>query len=169
MTTCLLPRDLRAWAAFSEPGASTVYFEGHLAQSARSRPARAIRDEASRLSAQGLVTLSQRRRGENLYEYVAQRRAPASAPVVAALEVSAPASISVERQQPARSRQMSEPIQRLAYTIAEACAATGLSDDTLYRKHQAGEITMKKSGRRTLIPAADLERLIDNLPALPRR
>ncbi|PHY14155.1 hypothetical protein CSW58_01155 [Caulobacter sp. B11] len=64
---------------------------------------------------------------------------------------------------------MSEPIQRLAYTIAEACAATGLSDDTLYRKHQAGEITMKKSGRRTLIPAADLERLIDNLPALPRR
>jgi len=58
---------------------------------------------------------------------------------------------------------------KLAYTIAEAAVATGLSDDTLYRKHQAGEITMKKAGRRTLIPAADLERLISNLPTLPRR
>lgn len=58
---------------------------------------------------------------------------------------------------------------KLAYTIAEACEATGLSDDTLYRKHQAGEITMRKAGRRTLINAEDLKRLIDNLPALPRR
>ena len=58
---------------------------------------------------------------------------------------------------------------KLAYTIAEAVEATGLSDDTLYRKHQAGEITMKKAGRRTLIDATDLKRLIDNLPTLPRR
>lgn len=58
---------------------------------------------------------------------------------------------------------------KLAYTIAEAVEATGLSDDTLYRKHQAGEITMRKAGRRTLINAADLQRLIDNLPPLPRR
>lgn len=58
---------------------------------------------------------------------------------------------------------------KLAYTIAEAVEATGLSDDTLYRKHQAGEITMKKSGRRTLIEADDLRRLIASLPALPRR
>ena len=59
--------------------------------------------------------------------------------------------------------------EKLAYTIAEAVDATGLSDDTLYRKHQSGEITMKKAGRRTLIDAADLKRLIDNLPTLPRR
>jgi excisionase family DNA binding protein len=58
---------------------------------------------------------------------------------------------------------------KLAYTIAEACAATGLSDDTLYRKHQAGEITMRKAGRRTLILAEDLQRLLDAMPALPRR
>lgn len=59
--------------------------------------------------------------------------------------------------------------EKLAYTIAEAAEATGLSDDTLYRKHQTGEITMKKAGRRTLIPAADLAHLIDSLPPLPRR
>lgn len=59
--------------------------------------------------------------------------------------------------------------RKLAYTIAEAAAASGLSDDTLYRKHHAGEITMRKSGRRTLIMADDLRRVIEALPALPRR
>lgn len=58
--------------------------------------------------------------------------------------------------------------RKLAYTIAEAAAASGLSDDTLYRKHHAGEITMRKAGRRTLIMAEDLQRLIQALPALPR-
>jgi excisionase family DNA binding protein len=58
--------------------------------------------------------------------------------------------------------------RKLAYTVAEACAVTGLSDDTLYRKHHAGEITMRKAGRRTLIMAADLEALIERLPALGR-
>lgn len=64
---------------------------------------------------------------------------------------------------------MTGGVEKLAYTIAEACHATGLSDDTLYRKDAAGEITMKKAGRRTLIPRADLERLIEELPSLPRR
>lgn len=58
---------------------------------------------------------------------------------------------------------------KIAYTIAEAARATGLSDDTLYRKHNAGEITMRKVGRRTIIPALDLQHLIDAAPALPRR
>lgn len=64
---------------------------------------------------------------------------------------------------------MSLDPRKLAYTVAEAVAATGLSDDTLYRKHHAGEITMRKAGRRTLIAAEDVQRMIDNLPALPRR
>lgn len=59
--------------------------------------------------------------------------------------------------------------EKLSYTIAEACAATGLSDDTIYRKHHAGEITLKKSGRRTLIRAEDVKKMIDDLPDLPRR
>lgn len=58
---------------------------------------------------------------------------------------------------------------KLAYTVAEACAATGLSDDTLYRKHNAGVITMKKIGRRTLILRADLERLLFGADDLGRR
>lgn len=58
---------------------------------------------------------------------------------------------------------------KLAYTIAEAEAATGLSADTLYRRHNDGVITMRKAGRRTLISAEDLEALIAGLPALPRR
>lgn len=59
--------------------------------------------------------------------------------------------------------------EKLAYTIAEAVAATGHSDDTLYRKHHAGEITMRKSGRKTIILAEDLERMLAALPPLPRR
>ena len=58
--------------------------------------------------------------------------------------------------------------EKLAYTIQEAGEATGLSRDTLYRKHHAGEITMLKAGRRTLIPADQLRALIATLPALPR-
>lgn len=58
---------------------------------------------------------------------------------------------------------------KLAYTVAEACEVTGLSDDTLYRKHHAGEITLRKSGRRTLVYKEDVEKLLASLPALPRR
>ena len=61
-----------------------------------------------------------------------------------------------------------EGSDKLAYTVAEAAAATGLSDDTLYRKHHSGEITMRKAGRRTLIMAADVQALLAALPVLPR-
>lgn len=63
---------------------------------------------------------------------------------------------------------MTDAPTKLAYTIPEAVKASGLSRDTLYRRHNDGVITMKKAGRRTLIPAADLEQLIADLPALPR-
>lgn len=59
--------------------------------------------------------------------------------------------------------------EKLSYTIAEACEVTGLSGDTLYRKHHAGEITLRKSGRRTLVYKEDVEKLLASLPALPRR
>lgn len=58
--------------------------------------------------------------------------------------------------------------EKISYTVAEAVEKTGLSDDTLYRYHHAGRITMKKAGRRTLIPADDLVALIASLPELPR-
>lgn len=59
--------------------------------------------------------------------------------------------------------------EKLSYTLAEAREVTGLSDDTFYRKHHAGEITLRKSGRRTLVYREDVEKLLASLPALPRR
>ena len=59
--------------------------------------------------------------------------------------------------------------EKLSYTIAEACEATGYSDDTLYRKHHRGEITMRKDGKKTVILVEDLKRMLDALPSLPRR
>jgi excisionase family DNA binding protein len=57
---------------------------------------------------------------------------------------------------------------KIAFTLNEAAKATGLSRDTLYRKHHSGEITMRKIGSRTLIPVSDLKRLIDFAPALDK-
>lgn len=58
--------------------------------------------------------------------------------------------------------------EKLAYTIPEAIEATGLSRDTLYRRHREGAITMRKVVGRTLIPVDDLRRLISEAPAVPR-
>ncbi|EJL35552.1 hypothetical protein PMI01_01288 [Caulobacter sp. AP07] len=58
---------------------------------------------------------------------------------------------------------------KLAYTINEAVEATGLSRDTLYRRHHDGQITMRKVVGRTLILAADLQRLLEASPGVPRR
>lgn len=57
---------------------------------------------------------------------------------------------------------------KLAYTITEAVKATGLSRDTLYRRHREGAITMRKVVGRTVIPVDDLKRLIDASPAVSR-
>ena len=55
---------------------------------------------------------------------------------------------------------------RIAYTIPEACAATGLSRTTLYRFiSEAKSLPARKCGSRTLILHEDLKRFIENLPA----
>ena len=53
---------------------------------------------------------------------------------------------------------MNNPI---AYTIKQACAASGISRTTLYSLIKAGELTPVKIGVRTLIRHADLEALIE--------
>ncbi len=60
-----------------------------------------------------------------------------------------------------------QPDRKLAYSIEEACAATCLSPDTLYRYHHAGRVKMIKAGRRTLIPADALMALIASFPEIP--
>lgn len=61
-------------------------------------------------------------------------------------------------------------MERLAYGIAEAARALGVSRVTLYRRIWAGEIKAIKLGGRTLIPAAELQRLLAGAhPQTPSR
>jgi excisionase family DNA binding protein len=56
------------------------------------------------------------------------------------------------------------PTVPLAYTITGFCEATGLSRATVYRLFQAGVITPRKAGARTLIMKADAEAYLQSLP-----
>ena len=57
----------------------------------------------------------------------------------------------------------SEPF-RLAYTITEATKVTGFTRTRIYEEISKGRLTAVKAGRRTLIIAKSLERLIEALP-----
>jgi excisionase family DNA binding protein len=50
-------------------------------------------------------------------------------------------------------------VQRLAYSLAEAEALSGLSRSTLYRLMAAGVLKTVHRGRRRLVPKEELERL----------
>lgn len=50
---------------------------------------------------------------------------------------------------------------KIAYTMKEATAATGISRTTLYALIKAGELSPVKMGSRTLLRHADLEALIE--------
>ncbi|WP_234180326.1 helix-turn-helix domain-containing protein [Sphingopyxis sp. NFH-91] len=50
--------------------------------------------------------------------------------------------------------------EKLAYSIQEAVAATSISKSNLYEKIARGEIPATKVGRRTVIPASALRRLV---------
>jgi excisionase family DNA binding protein len=54
--------------------------------------------------------------------------------------------------------------RRIAHSIAEVCAHTGLGRDTIYAAIRAGKLTARKLGRRTLITDDDLRRFLDGLP-----
>ena len=51
---------------------------------------------------------------------------------------------------------------KIAYTMKQATAATGISRTTLYALIKAGELSPVKIGTRTLLRHADLEALIDS-------
>jgi excisionase family DNA binding protein len=54
----------------------------------------------------------------------------------------------------------SPPIERLAYSVPEAAAATGIGKSTLYVLMDDGQLPFVKVRARRLIPAAALETLI---------
>lgn len=57
------------------------------------------------------------------------------------------------------------PLDKLAYSIEEACAATSLGTTKVYDLIREGKIEAKALDRRTVIPRESLVRYIDSLPA----
>jgi excisionase family DNA binding protein len=56
----------------------------------------------------------------------------------------------------------------LAYSIAEACARSGIGRTAMYDLINNGQLPARKRGRRTLILAEDLRRCLETLPVLMR-
>lgn len=56
---------------------------------------------------------------------------------------------------------------RLAYTVADAVAASGIGRTTLYGLMGSGKLPFVKLGNRTLIRRIDLEALLDRHIAAP--
>jgi len=47
-------------------------------------------------------------------------------------------------------------VPKIAYSVAEFCAAAGIGRSFFYEELKAGRIRVIKAGRRTLIPASEL-------------
>jgi excisionase family DNA binding protein len=56
-------------------------------------------------------------------------------------------------------RAQSLPKDRLAYRVADACAALGVGRTSLYELVRSGELKLIKIAGRTLVPRSELERL----------
>ncbi len=54
----------------------------------------------------------------------------------------------------------SNTVPRTAYSLDEAARSLGLSRRTLYDLMDRGQLTTVKLGKRRLVPAAELERLV---------
>jgi hypothetical protein len=53
-------------------------------------------------------------------------------------------------------------------TLRNAIAIYGISRSEWYRRHEAGQITLRKVNGRTMILVAEAEELLKSLPAVPR-
>lgn len=53
---------------------------------------------------------------------------------------------------------------KLAYSVAEVCAAANFGRTSLYAAIKAGALTTRKMGRRTIILREDLEKFLNSLP-----
>lgn len=61
---------------------------------------------------------------------------------------------------------MQENNTKIAYSLSEACGASGVGRTRLYEEINAGRLHAVKVGRRTLIPASALEAWLKSLPAM---
>lgn len=55
---------------------------------------------------------------------------------------------------------MEKSPEKLSYSIEEAVAATSISKSSIYNRIATGEIIVAKVGRRTVIPAKSLRKLV---------
>lgn len=55
---------------------------------------------------------------------------------------------------------------RAAFSISEVIAQTGLGRDRLYQLINSRQLLARKCGRRTIILADDLQRFLEELPAI---
>ena len=51
--------------------------------------------------------------------------------------------------------------EKLAYSVNEAADAISIGRSKLYQLIQSGDVETRKIGKRTVIPAASLQRLLD--------
>lgn len=56
-------------------------------------------------------------------------------------------------------------MQKIAVTIKEAAALSGIGRSSLYKLFNEGKLTPRKSGKRTLIIVTELESYVKSLPA----
>ena len=54
------------------------------------------------------------------------------------------------------------PVTRRAEGLREFARSIGVSYDSAFRKAQAGELKTVRFGRRILVPAAEVERVLSN-------
>jgi len=61
---------------------------------------------------------------------------------------------------PRRMPKQIEPVKRLAYSIPETAAALGISESTVKRLIQNGELASAKVLKRTVVPVAAIRKLL---------
>jgi predicted DNA-binding protein YlxM (UPF0122 family) len=55
---------------------------------------------------------------------------------------------------------------RVAHSIPEICAATGIGRDRIYQAIRTGKLVARKYGRKTMILDYDLRSFLDALPKM---
>lgn len=60
----------------------------------------------------------------------------------------------------AKPVEQTSPFEVIAFRIPDAVKASGLSRSTLYELAAAGKLKLSRIGGRTLVPRAEIERLI---------
>jgi excisionase family DNA binding protein len=70
------------------------------------------------------------------------------------------------RQDPGSHYKVEIDLERLAYSVAEACAVAGIRKTTLYKEIRSGDLRAVKIGGRTVILVDDLRHWLNGRPPI---